>query len=392
DGKPAKFSADNIPYEPKHYLRLATEGLKENDFVMITGYPGRTNRHRLPSQVNFSFGTDYPAFVKASGEAITIINQETNARKDAEIKYASILAGLNNYFKNRQGMLDSYHSGDLLVRKQKNHDELKTWVNADKDRKSQFSSSISDTEKLIAQRDEITRQEFLLSYSTPRLLSSARTLYRLANEKSKPDIERESGYQERDLSRIEQAQDAIDKRYDEKVDKALMLHFLKRYVAQPNKDQNMAFLSALGLKPKANETTIKTQLDKLYAGSQLSDKATRLGWLTKNISEFKASDDTFIKAAVTLFVDDIRRENRDKELNGSIQRAYSQYMKALIAFKNSKGEAVYPDANSTLRVTFGKVTGRKIDNPDGMAWSAFTNLNGIVAKHTGSGEFDAPAT
>ena len=56
DGKPAKFSPDNVPYVPKHYLRLATEGLKENDFVMVTGYPGRTNRHRLPSEVNFSFG------------------------------------------------------------------------------------------------------------------------------------------------------------------------------------------------------------------------------------------------------------------------------------------------------------------------------------------------
>ncbi|MET0357389.1 MAG: S46 family peptidase [Cellvibrio sp.] len=391
DGKPAKFSTDNIPYVPKHYLRLATEGLKDNDFVMVTGYPGRTNRHRLPSEVNFSFGTNYPAFVKASGEVIDIINRETLNRKDAEIKYASTLAGVNNYFKNRQGMLDSYHGGNLLERKQQNFNDLKTWVNADKSRKQEFGAGIAATEKLIAERDAIIQQEFLLSYSTPRFLSSARTLFRLAHEKTKPDSERESGYQERDASRIEQAQDAIDKRYEEQVDKALALHFLKQYVTQPKKDQNTAFLSALGLKSGASEATIKAQLDKLYAGSKLGDKATRLGWLTKNIEEFKASDDSFIKAAIALYADDQRREHRDKELNGNIQRAYSQYMKALIAYKSSKGEAVYPDANSTLRVTFGKVAGRASAAQDGMGWAPFTTLNGIAAKNTGSGEFDAPA-
>ncbi len=243
DGKPAKYSADNVPYVPKHYLRLATEGLKENDFVMVTGYPGRTNRHRLPSEVNFSFGENYPAFIKASGEAIDIINRETHDRKDAEIKYASTLAGLNNYFKNRQGMLESYRGGNLLERKQQNFTDLKAWVNADKTRKQEFCAGLAATEKLIAERDAITQQEFLLSYSTPRFLSSARTLFRLANEKTKPDIERESGYQERDASRIEQAQDAIDKRYDEQVDKALALHFLKQYVTQPKKSECSVFVS-----------------------------------------------------------------------------------------------------------------------------------------------------
>jgi hypothetical protein len=391
DGKPAKFSVDNVPYAPKHYLRLATEGLKENDFVMVTGYPGRTNRHRLPSEVNFSFGTNYPAFIKASGEVIDIINRETNNRKDAEIKYASTLAGVNNYFKNRQGMLDSYRGGDLLERKQKSFSELKTWVNADKTRKQEYGAGVTATEKLIAERDAIIQHEFLLSYATPRFLSSARVLYRLANEKTKPDIKRESGYQERDASRIEQGQDAIDKRYDEQVDKALAIHFLKQYVAQPKKYQNAAFLSALGLKSNADEATIKIQLNKLYAGSKLGDKATRLAWLKRDLADFKASDDSFIKAAIALYFDDQRRENRDKELSGNIQRAYAQYMKALIAFKSSKGEAVYPDANSTLRVTFGTVSGRTPAGQDGMGWAPFTTLNGIAAKNTGEGEFDAPA-
>lgn len=389
DGKPADFSADNVPYVPKHYLRLASEGVKEGDFVMVTGYPGRTNRHRLPSEVEFTFGWNYPAFVKASGEVLDIIAKETKDRKDAEIKYASTVAGVNNYYKNRQGMLDSYKGSDFLARKQQQMKDLKAWINADKSRKKQFGNDVATAEKLIAERDAITQREFLMSYATPRFLGTARTLYKLANEKAKPDMERKSGYQERDWPRIKQGLDAIDKRYDEQVDKAISVHFLQQYLAMPAKEQNAAFVSALGLKAGMDAAAIKAQLDKLYAGSKLSDKAERLAWLERDAAAFKASDDSFVKAAIALYADDEARENRDKELGGKIQQAYANYMKALIAFKNSKGEAVYPDANSTLRVTYGKVAGRTAGNADGTAWTAFTTLRGITAKHTGEGEFDA---
>lgn len=390
-GKPAKFSVDNIPYVPKHYLRLAKDSLKEGDFVMVTGYPGRTNRHRLPSEVGFTFGWNYPAFVKASGETLAIIARETKSRKDAEITYAATVAGVNNYYKNRQGMLDSYKGSDFLVRKQQGLSDLKTWINADNARKKQFGADVANAEKLIAERDAITQREFLMTYSAPRFLGSARTLYKLANEKTKPDMARKSGFQERDVQRIEQGLDGIDKRYDEQVDKAIALHFLTQYLALPAKDQNIAFVSALGLKAGMNEAAIKAQLDALYAGSKLGDKAQRLAWLKQDVAAFDASADSFVKAAVALYADDIKRETRDKELGGKIQQAYANYMKALIAFKNSKGEAVYPDANSTLRVTYGKVASRTAGNADGTGWTAFTTLRGITAKHTGEGEFDAPA-
>ena len=389
DGKPADFSKDNVPYTPKHYLRLAKDSLDEGDFVMVTGYPGRTNRHRLPSEVEFTFGWNYPAFVKASGEALDIIAKETKERKDAEIKYASTVASINNYYKNRQGMLDSYKGSDFLARKQQQMKDLKAWVNADGKRKKQYAGDIATAEKLIAERDAITQREFLLTYATPRFLGSARTLYKLANEKTKSDMERKSGYQERDWPRIKQSLDAIDKRYDEQVDKAITAHFLQQYLALPSKDQNSAFLAALGMKAGMDGAAIKAQLDTLYAGSKLADKTERLNWLERDVAAFKASDDSFIKAAIALYGDDEARDNRDKELGGKIQQAYANYMKALIAFKNSKGEAVYPDANSTLRVTYGKVAGRTAGNADGTAWTAFTTLRGITAKHTGEGEFDA---
>ncbi|HTD02588.1 S46 family peptidase [Undibacterium sp.] len=389
DGKSADYSKDNVPYVPKHYLRLAKEGVKEGDFVMVTGYPGRTNRHRLPSEVSYTFDWNYPAYVKASGEQLSIIARETKDSEDKKLKYAGQVAGINNYYKNRQGMLDSYAGSDFLTRKQKEHADLKAWVNADAARKKAYAADIEQVEKLIAERDTQNRRDFLLGYASPRLLNTARSLYRLANESTKPDTERKSGFQVRDLPRFKSGIAAVERSYDESVDQALVLNFLTKYVAQPAADHNANFDAALGLKEGMKEADIKPLLDKLYAASKLGDKTERAAWLERKPADFKASNDSFIKAAVAMYEESLKREARDEELGGKIQQAYANYMKAHIAYMNSKGQAVYPDANSTLRVTFGKVAGRA-NGADGTSWKAFTTLNGIAAKATGTGEFNAP--
>ena len=390
DGKAAEFSKDNVPYQPKHIIKLAKEGPKEGDFVMALGYPGRTNRHRLPSEVAFTFDINYPAFVQASGETLAIIERETKNDPAAKLKYAGQIAGVNNYYKNRKGMLTSYGDSDFLQRKSAEHNALKAWVNATPARKAQYAADIETAEKLIAQRDAGTQKGFFLTYAQPRFLGSARSLYRLANERAKPDAERKTGYQERDLPRITSVITGQDRTYDEKVDKALVLNFLKQYNAQPAAQHDAAFVAAMGIRAGMSEAELKTALDRIYAGSKLADKDTRSAWLSKSPAEFKASNDSFIKAAVAMYDAGMKEEAEEEELAGQIQQAYGNYMRAKIAYMNSKGQAVYPDANSTLRVTFGKIAGRDHGADGTGSWTAFTTVKGVVAKHTGEGEFDAP--
>ncbi|CAH0309431.1 Dipeptidyl aminopeptidase BII [Massilia sp. Bi118] len=390
DGKSAEFSKDNVPYRPKHVLKIAKEGVKEGDFIMALGYPGRTNRHRLPSEVAFTFDWNYPAFVKASGETLAVIERETKNDPAAKLKYASQVAGVNNYYKNRKGMIASYEGSDILARKTAEHNALKAWINSNAARKAEFGADIEAVEKLIAERDANIKREFFLGYSTPRFLNSARTLYRLSNERSKPNAERKSGYQDRDMPRMTASITGQDRTYDEKVDKALVLNFLKQYSAQPANEHNLAFDNALGIKAGMNEAELKAALDKLYAGSQMQNKDFRTQWLNKSPADFQSSNDAFIKAAVALYDADRKEEAEEEELGGNIQKAYASYMKAKIAYMNSKGQAVYPDANSTLRVTFGNIKGRNYGADGTGSWTAFTTVKGVVAKHTGEGEFNAP--
>jgi hypothetical protein len=390
DGKSAEFSKDNVPYKPKHVLKIAKEGVKEGDFIMAMGYPGRTNRHRLPSEVAFTFDWNYPAFVKASGETLAVIERETKNDPAAKLKYAGQVAGVNNYYKNRKGMIASYEGSDILARKTAEHNALKAWVNASPARKAEFGADIEAVEKLIAERDAKVKREFFLSYSTPRFLNSARTLYRLSNERAKPDAERKSGYQDRDMPRMTSSITGQDRTYDEKVDKALVLNFLKQYSAQPANEHNLAFDNALGIKAGMSEAELKAALDKLYAGSQMQNKDFRTQWLNKSPADFQSSNDAFIKAAVAMYDADRKEEAEEEELGGNIQKAYASYMKAKIAYMSSRGQAVYPDANSTLRVTFGNIKGRSYGADGTGSWTAFTTVKGVVAKHTGEGEFNAP--
>jgi hypothetical protein len=389
EGKSAAFSKDNVPYKPDHHLKLAKDGLKEGDFVMVLGYPGRTNRHRLPSEVAETFDWNYPAFVDNSQQTLDVIAKATAGNKDAELKYASRVAGINNYLKNRQGMLDSYSESDFLARKSAEHQALTAWVNSNSANKKAYSKDLQQIEALVAERHAATRADFALNNATPRLLGTARALYRLAHESTKPDAERKAGFQQRDIPRYHDFVARFERSFDVSVEQALDLHQLTKYLAQPKKLRNADFEKALGLRDGLSQDQLKQLIAGWYQASTLTNLADREKLLTAKTTDFAASSDPFVKAAATLFAADLKREAEEEELAGKIQQAYASYMRAKIAFLQSKGQAVYPDANSTLRVTFGNVKGRD-HGADGTSWTAFTTLRGITAKATGEGEFNAP--
>ena len=109
---------------------------------MVTGYPGRTNRHRLPTEVDFAFGWQQPTQARLMGEAIDLIKAETAGRRDGEIKMASRMQGLQNFYKNRNGQQASYEGSDILARKTASFEQLKAWVNGSPERKAKYGADI----------------------------------------------------------------------------------------------------------------------------------------------------------------------------------------------------------------------------------------------------------
>ena len=380
DGNPADFSEKNVPYQPKAHLKVNASGVKEDEFVMVLGYPGRTNRYRTDTEVENQFTWVYPTAKRYREEYIDVIKAVAPKGSDARIKYESTIAGLANYAKNYGSMIESYHKGDMLSRKQALNEALQAWINSSQERQQQYGQALTELNQLISQSHEGQERDLLLAYmGRTNLWGVAKRLYRLAHERSKADAEREPGYQERDMGRFTQNMKKVNRRYDSEVDKAILKHFMQQYVALPSDQQVEALNSYFGFNGEFNLARLAQQLDVMHDKTRLDEEDVRLAWMNKSVDDFKASDDPYIRFAVALYDHDMQSEAKDKALSGKLKKARPAYMEALIAFKQSKDEAVYADANSSLRITYGSVTG--YSPKDGLMATPFTTLEGMLAKY-----------
>lgn len=388
DGKPADYSEDNVPYVPKSFLKVSAKGVADNDFVMVTGYPGRTNRYRLAEEVRHAFGKSYPKAKMYREEFIDIIKAVAPEGSDARVKYESTIAGLANYAKNYGSMLNSYGRSDFQDRKDQLEKDLTAWINADKKRMAKYGESLSALNALIQKEQATWLRDMTLGYAgRTNMMTAAKRLYRLAHEKQKPDAERERGYQERDMKRFEQSMKRITRRYDAEVEQAVLQHFFTIYAGLDASMHVKSIDNFLGTS-KVNEKKLAKKLSKMFKKTELNDEQTRLDWMNASVEDFKKSKDPFIKLAVATFKDDMKLEKEQKALTGEFQTLRPKYMEAIIAYNQSIGKPVYADANSTLRVTYGNVKG--YSPKDGNFMIPFTTLRGLEQKETGEWPFNSP--
>ena len=391
DGKPADYAEQNVPYRPRHHLRVSSRGVDSGDLVLVAGYPGSTSRYRLASEVEGVIQWDYPRRIEAFRQWHDIIDRAVAGREEKALKYASLQASLNNVIKNYRGMLEGFSKSDILERKGALEQDLQAWIEAGPASRSRLKTAAADLGELVAEsqsgREAALYYDFLGGRSA--LLRAARRLYRLSRERQKPDGQREPGYQERDMVRIRERLKRIDRTFDPEVDRACWRRFVLNYAKLPAEQHVQAFDDWFGIRPAGlQEAELDRRLEEMYGQTRLGDPGTRLSWMKAAPGDFEASRDPFIRMAVSLYDSDMEREERDKELQGRFDQARPRFMEALIAYNQSRGKSVYPDANSTLRVTYGTVKGYSAK--DGMRYLPFTTLRGILEKDTGQEPFNAP--
>ncbi|RZA11442.1 MAG: hypothetical protein EOP10_33065, partial [Proteobacteria bacterium] len=219
-GFPAEFSKENVPFKPKGFLKVDAKGVQDGSFVMVAGYPGRTHRHRLASEVSYTFDISNPKNKDYLDRRIALI--ESYKAKDAElgIKYASQMAGMANSSKNIEGKQEGYKAIKLLDQKEASEKELLAAFAASKN--STASADYKALNALIKEDQTAdTYNTIVRKASDSDLLKAAQRIYRLAREKAKPDAEREAGFQDRDLAFMRQGLQALSRRFDSKVDQSL---------------------------------------------------------------------------------------------------------------------------------------------------------------------------
>lgn len=399
DGQPADYAAGNRPYAPPAHLTISRGGPKDGDFAMLAGYPGITYRHRLASEFAERIDWGLAASSDALDALIAIIEREGARDADVAVRYASQLASFKNNSKRFRGELAGLLRSDAERKRAEAEQAMLAWLRHDdrdegrcaKGRRCLDSGEtlarIDAIEALLQEASATRERDLLLNLvlTQTQLLRTAVTLQRLALERGKPDAQREAGYQRRDENLIEAQLRQVQRRYDAATEQALLLELLRRYRALPPA-QHLAELDA---EFGGDEAAARAALARLYGATRLGEESFRLNQLQAEPAAVRANDDTLLALAARLQPTLLRLEQQRKQREGELLRLRPAYMAALKSWYREQQRPLFPDANQTLRVSYGRVTG--FSPRDGVTYSPVTTVAGIVEKNTGEEPFNAPA-
>ena len=385
DGRPAAYSTDNVPYRPKQWLKIADKALAAGDFVMVAGYPGSTNRYALAEEFDNTADWTYPTVSRHNKAMVAMVDAEGRKTQDIAVKYASIVRSWENVLKNYDGQLEGFQRAGASGIKQKQEQAVLTWL---RKRGKAGTSALEAHQTLLALNGQAiaTRQRDLVMGQLGRngVLNVAVQLYRLSIERAKADADREPGFQQRDYAGIEGGLKQMERRYHPTMDRELTRYWLSQYLRLP-KEQRLQAMDAWlkGNDDKAIASTLKS-----LAATKLGNTDERLRWMKADRKAFETSKDPAIRYAVAMMPTLLQLEQARKMRAGDSMMARPVFLQAVAEFKKSKGEAVYPDANGSLRITFGNVMGYA--KRDGSRQLPFTRLEEGAEKATGKEPFDAP--
>ena len=380
NGNPAEYAAGNVPLKPKHSLPISLKGYEPDSFAMIVGYPGRTNRYLTSYGIDQMVNKDYPAWVEASKTAMDVMKKYMDKDQATKLNYASQYASVANYWKNRQGTIDAVLKNGTIADKQKVEQGYQQWASMPEN-DALYSGVLPNIEAYYKQSSarNVERNYGSQLQRNAKYLSVAYQLGSLFKTYADQD---DAGK----VAMKQKVQDALDKVYEKfntKLEGEMLTQMIGLYQKRVDKDvasktltevnantvSNVAFSSIFASKESAqaflnNPDRLKIDADPL---KKIAD-----GY----VNDQKLLGERFVK------VDDTFQDNTRMFLNGLM--------------KSQPEKSFYPDANSTMRLTYGKVVTLP-ERADRQYYGIsekdnyYTDVRGMVAKYKkGDEEFDLP--
>ncbi|MBN1273316.1 MAG: S46 family peptidase [Candidatus Aminicenantes bacterium] len=384
DGSPADYSPDNVPFHPKKYLRIAPEGVREGDFVFILGYPGRTYRHRTSYFLSFEEEIRMPYVVDWYQWQIDIIQKIGEKDRGIAIKHLSRIKGLSNTMKNYRGKLVGMERLDMTAKKRAEEENMQKFIDADGNLKAKYGDLLEKIGEVFRDMRQNAESELLLDY-LPRsviMLYFATTVYEAAHELRKPDLERESAYMDRNFPRLKQRLALYLRNYFEPTDKIVLKEILLRAFRLPEGQRIKALEEIIGGR---TEGDIEIFIKNVFEKSRLDKEAILMKALEMSPDELYEMNDPFIQLAAALYPVFQEQKEKDRTRKGILDELRAK----LIDVKQEYLKKDFiPDANGTLRLTYGRIRG--YSPRDAVWYNPITTLEGVIEKTTGKEPFDTP--
>jgi hypothetical protein len=302
DGKPAAFSPANVPYRPAHHLKIATKPLRAGDFVMVAGYPGRTQSWRSGPEVDEAIGWSYPRRQRFCEDALATLEALGAASPEVKLKATPYVRRYGNGLTNTKGQLEGLVKGGLALRKTEDEAKLAAFISDEPARKARYGDVLGELRAAVADHAKTREADAQLrELLLPKLVSAAVTIVRTAKERERPDAQRHPDYQERNLARHEQELRALEKTYSRALDQGLLRMVLERIARAPEAERTVAARAVVGGATTASAAGAEKAIASLYAKTRLEDTEQRLRLLQRGrFQELRRSKDPLIALAVRL--------------------------------------------------------------------------------------------
>jgi hypothetical protein len=389
DGRPAPYAKENVPFHPARYFRVSEKGVAPGDLVMVLGYPGRTQRTLAASAVKNAEAWFYPLRSKTYSDLIAILEGATKDDPDASLRVSSHVKSLANVETNARGQIEGLRRNGVFSRVTEEERRFTAWLAKAPSAAAAERAAPKELEEILAKDRARQERRFFLEETerSPGLLFSALQAVRWAEERAKPDLERDAGYQQRDLARARDRERNATKSLVPSAQRKALAYLIENSTKASGAEPVAAFEEAFG--KNASAAAIEKRLAELDASTRLADESVRLANLEAPVATLKASADPYIRLALALSPDLARLRKERKELSGALLRVRPAYLAALQAFRKSEGRLLYPDANSTLRVSFAEVKGYA--PREALLAEPQTSTKGLLEKETGVEPFASPA-
>lgn len=383
NGNPADYSPNNVPMKPKHHLPVNIKGVKEGDFSMILGYPGRTNRWMPAEGIAQNVKYAYPAWVEGSKLGMDVMKKYMDQDDEVRLRYASKYANVANYWKNRQGMIDALEQHKTAETKRKNETKFDKWANKRKNR-DVYGNVMRDINKYYALTNEKSRHDNYLmtllrtsSIATiPYSFGRALEAYKAAPESNKEEIKAQV------IASIEEAYKDVYMPLEQE----MLAKQLELYATKSKGYPISKYIKELGATSNNNFESI---VNEAFQTSVFASKE-RLISVFENKENYDLNKDLLYKISEAVITKYREQPIQLTDAKENFEKSYRLLVDGLR--KSNPKVKYYPDANSTLRLTYGTVKSLPLNGKTNDAkenW--YTTLKGTIDKHVpGDEEFENP--
>ena len=387
NGEPAEYSENNKPLTPKHSLPISLDGVHPDDFTMIWGFPGSTERYMSSYGINYNVDVFYPIVYEVFKAETDVMDEYMKVDKAVNIAYADNKAGLANTWKNFEGQITMLRKNKVAERKAALEAEFTEWVNADEDRKAEYGDVLETLDVMYAQMSEAAKTLFYPNFLTQlnpmgtasEFVSYVETM--TSKEASKEDKQAATeALKDMDV-------DAMFKDLDARVEKDMLIAVMNIYGNKFAEEELPEAIQKLMKKFKGNWTALA---EYIFDNSMFSTAESVKAFIEKPNAKKVVKDPAFIMmGALMEQIYSIAPAYR--VANIAIKEADHEFVKGLREFyaATQPDKVLYPDANSTMRMSYGSV--KDYSPADAITYDYVCTANGILEKYIpGDFEFDAP--